>query len=121
MYRTPVMEKSSLSINESIQGEPIEHKLDRIVTNGEGVEEGAPAIYTERKDGVLPAYDIRTDKWDVALDAMGAIHDQNLNKRMTSIEERKKALEEMNKKDEKTENKTEGGDKTPLTGGENNG
>ena len=27
-------------------------------------------IYTERKDGILPAYDIRTDRWDIAQAAM---------------------------------------------------
>lgn len=31
---------------------------------------GAPLIYTERKDGVLPAYDIRTDKMALAQEAM---------------------------------------------------
>ena len=32
--------------------------------------DGAPIIYTERKDGVLPAYDIRTDRWEIAQEAM---------------------------------------------------
>ena len=34
------------------------------------LEKGAPIIYTERKDGVLPAYDIRTDRWEIAQKAM---------------------------------------------------
>ena len=34
------------------------------------IEDGAPIIYTERKDGVNPAYNIRTDRWEIAQDAM---------------------------------------------------
>lgn len=117
MYKTPIMEKSTLGINESIQGEPIEHKLDRVVTNGEGVEDGAPAIYTERKDGVLPAYDIRTDKWDLAIDALDGMHARNLEKRMTSIEERRKALDEAKeKKDEPKIEQSKGGENPPTVG-----
>ena len=37
-------------------------------------EDGAPIIYTERKDGVIPAYNIRTDKWDIALTAMDQVN-----------------------------------------------
>lgn len=99
MYKTPKHNKTQLTINESSVGESIEQKVERIVNNGEGVEEGAPSIYTERKLGVLEAYDIRADKWDIALDAMDKVHKQDVNKRMTSIEERQKALEEMKKKD----------------------
>lgn len=33
-----------------------------------------PTIYTEKKDGVLPEYDIRTDRFEVALDAMDKIN-----------------------------------------------
>ena len=52
------------------EGEYIEEKVRRITENGEPIEDGAPIIYTERKDGVNPAYDIRTDRWEIAQDAM---------------------------------------------------
>ena len=32
-----------------------------------------PIIFTEKKDGVLPAYNIRTDRFDIALEAMDKI------------------------------------------------
>ena len=51
------------------EGEFIEEKVARVVENKEPIEDGAPIIYTERKDGVIPAYNIRTDKWDIAMDA----------------------------------------------------
>ena len=52
------------------EGEYIEKKVRRITENGEPIEDGAPIIYTERKDGVNPAHNIRTDRWDIAQDAM---------------------------------------------------
>ena len=42
--------------------------------NNEPIGETAPLIYTPRKDGVIAAYDIRTDKWDIALDAMSKVN-----------------------------------------------
>ena len=59
---------------ETFEGEFIEEKIARVVENREPIEDGAPIIYTERKDGVLPAYNIRTDKWDIALTAMDQVN-----------------------------------------------
>ena len=59
---------------ETFEGEFIEEKVARVVENKEPIEDGAPIIYTERKDGVLPAYNIRTDKWDIALTAMDQVN-----------------------------------------------
>lgn len=57
------------------EGEFIEQKVQRIVESGEPIEDSAPIIYTERKDGVLPAYDIRTDRFAIAQDAMEKVND----------------------------------------------
>ena len=38
----------------------IEEKVRRIVNNNEPITDGAPIIFTEKKDGVLPEYNIRT-------------------------------------------------------------
>lgn len=61
-------------------GESIEEKVKRIVENKEPITDGAPIIYTKREDGVLPGYNIRTDRWDVAQNAMDAIHKQQAAK-----------------------------------------
>ena len=42
------------------EGELIEEKVARLTQEKSPINDGAPIIYTERKDGVLPAYDIRT-------------------------------------------------------------
>ena len=57
------------------EGEYIEEKVRRITENNEPIEDGAPIIYTERKDGVNPAYNIRTDRWEIAQNAMEQVGD----------------------------------------------
>lgn len=61
-------------------GESIENKVRRITENNEPITDGAPIIYTNRDDGVLPAYNIRTDRWDIAQQAMDAVNQANLAK-----------------------------------------
>lgn len=62
------------------QGESIENKVRRITENNEPITDGAPIIYTNRDDGVLPAYNIRTDRWEIAQQAMDAVNQANLAK-----------------------------------------
>ena len=52
------------------EGELIEEKVARLTQEKSPINDGAPIIYTERKDGILPAYDIRTDRWEIAQAAM---------------------------------------------------
>ena len=61
-------------------GESIETKVRRITENNEPITDGAPIIYTNRDDGVLPAYNIRTDRWEIAQQAMDAVNQANLAK-----------------------------------------
>ena len=77
-------------------GESIEDKVQRITENNEPITDGAPIIYTNREDGELPAYNIRTDRWDVAQAAMDAVNQANLakSKNYGKIEQQEKnALE----------------------------
>ena len=46
-------------------------------------------VYTERKDGVLPAYDIRTDRFELAVEATDKIAKSYLAKREERLQERK--------------------------------
>lgn len=55
------------------EGETIERKVARITLTKEPITDTAPTIYTEKKDGVLPAYNIRTDRFDLAIDAYDKI------------------------------------------------
>lgn len=62
------------------EGESIENKVRRITENNEPITDGAPIIYTNRDDGVLPAYNIRTDRFEIAQAAMDAVNQANLAK-----------------------------------------
>jgi hypothetical protein len=72
-YRYRVPSKSKLTSIEKLEGEPIELKIERIVNNKEPISDGAPSIFTERKDGVVAAYNIRTDRWEVAAEGMDVV------------------------------------------------
>ena len=58
------------------EGENIEIKVRRITENGEPIKDGAPMVFTEKKDGVRPEFNIRTDKWELVLDKMEAGNQQ---------------------------------------------
>lgn len=62
--------KSGLESIELFEGETIETKVDRVVNNKEPIKDGAPIIYEENRDGVNPSHDIRTDRFEVAIEAM---------------------------------------------------
>lgn len=74
MKYVKLIHETPMKAIETFEGEFIEEKIARVVENKEPIEDGAPIIYTERKDGVIPAYNIRTDKWDVALTAMDQVN-----------------------------------------------
>lgn len=67
--------------NLTYQAEPREVKLRKIISGeSSNMEDGVfPTIYTEKKDGVLPEYDIRTDRFEVAIDAMDKINQSAAN------------------------------------------
>lgn len=69
-YITKKRDYSQFEPIQTIEGERIEDKMRRVIDNKEPITDGAPIIYTERKLGVLPAYNIRTDRWDIAQTAM---------------------------------------------------
>lgn len=60
--------RTTLQSVPTFTGEPLERKIRRMVHNGEPLSEGTPLIYTERDRGVLPEYNIRTDRWEIATD-----------------------------------------------------
>ena len=73
MYKYREQTQTSLTSVEKMEGEPIEHKIERIVSNKEPITDGAPSIFTERKDGVISAYNIRTDRWEIAAEGMDLV------------------------------------------------
>jgi len=72
-YKQNKMAKSQMKSIPIVIGEPLETRIMRAMTNNEPIGSESPLIYTERKEGVIPAYNIRSDKWEVAAEAMGSI------------------------------------------------
>lgn len=73
MYKRKTPTISSAKRNTTVIGETIEQKMERIINNKEPIKDGAPIIYTERKHGVAPQFNIRTDRFEIALDATDSI------------------------------------------------
>lgn len=65
--------RSTLQSVERTQGETIEQKVRRIVNNKEPIRDGATLVYTERKSGVQPEFNIRTDRFELATEAMDKV------------------------------------------------
>lgn len=73
MYKYDLKKKSCLQSVKKVEGEPIEWKIERITSNNEPITDGAPEIFTDRADGVQAAYNIRTDRFEVAAEAMDLV------------------------------------------------
>ena len=65
-YSKPTKNNGRLESVEIYEGESIETKCARVLESGEPIADTAPIIYTEKEDGVLPAYNIRTGRFDIA-------------------------------------------------------
>lgn len=67
--------------NLTYQAEPREVKLRKIISGeSNDMEDGVfPTIYTEKKNGVQPEFDIRTDRFEVAIDAIDKINQSAAN------------------------------------------
>jgi hypothetical protein len=73
MYKIPFYQLTDIEGEDRIEGETIEVKMERIISNNEPITDGAPIIHTERKDGVIAAYNIRTDRFEIAAEAMDKV------------------------------------------------
>lgn len=81
MYKLPYYHKSLISLKVTREGESIENKVIRLIQNKEPIKDGAPIIFTDRKEGVKPEYNIKTDRFELAIDAMDKAHKSTIAKR----------------------------------------
>lgn len=68
-YKLRAPRLNKLYINKSNEGQSIEQKIERIITNKEPIKGEVKLIYTDRKDGVKPSFNPKTDRFEVAIDA----------------------------------------------------
>lgn len=112
-YKTNKPAKTSITINQSYVGEMLEEKIDRMMHNKQPIQDpGVGLLYTERKEGVRPETDIRTDTMELALDAIDRKNKLQLAERDKRIG--KEAKENMSKesKSEKPKGETPSTDTT---------
>ncbi len=100
-YKKPIYRKTKIKVNESTEGERLETKIERAVSNKEKLEGEAPLIFTERKEGVLAGTNVRTDRFEVAIEAKDKIN------RSLQARRDEKAKMEIVKDEETTEAKTD--------------
>ena len=84
-YSKPTKNNGRLESVEIYEGESIETKCARVLESGEPITDTAPIIYTAKEDGVLPAYNIRTDRFDIAMDAYDKMTRNSAKKEITSL------------------------------------
>lgn len=87
MYNQNKMAKSQIKSVEVVEGETIETKIERLLENKEAIKDSVPMIYTERKEGVGKGYNIRTDRFEEAIDKMDMLNRSITAKRNSRIEE----------------------------------
>ena len=90
MYTINKPDNTTIICDECYKGESVEEKMRRIVENNEPITDSSPLNYTNRKDGVNADYNIRTDRWDVAIDAMDKVSKAKIAQR----DERERKQEE---------------------------
>jgi hypothetical protein len=81
MKRNFVKPTGNMKGHTCITCEPLMIKLSRAMNSGEPIDSSAELAQTERKDGVLPQYDIRTDRFEKSLETYDAITKAHLAKR----------------------------------------
>ena len=75
------------------EGRTIEKQIAIAMLTNEPVDQTSPITFTKRSDGVLPDYDIRTDKWQLAQTAMTAVADKIRLNRSQKIQDKLKTVD----------------------------
>ncbi|AXH74832.1 MAG: hypothetical protein [Microviridae sp.] len=113
MYKHPYERSTMIEINQATPGEMLETKVERLMHEKSPMEEAAvPLIYTPRSEGIRASTNIRTDRWEVAIEATDKIQ--------KSYKARREENRKMEKDREANRNETgENKEKTPEKGPEN--
>lgn len=83
MRKIIIENKTNVSGITGYVAEPGEAKIARMTQLKQPIEGGGQIAFTERKEGVKPEYDIRTDKFDIAMEMMDKVY---ASKEMTKQE-----------------------------------
>ena len=87
MYKLKYAPTTGFNVNQSTEGQRLEDKIEQITNNREPIKDGAPLIFTERNEGVKAGYNIKTDRFEIAIDAI-----DNMQKSETARRESKATM-----------------------------
>lgn len=65
---------------DAYEGQSIENRCKKLVETGEPIKDTSPLIYTPKEKGVMPQYDVRADKWEIAQNAMDRVNKERIAK-----------------------------------------
>ena len=86
MKKLEIKHVSLIQKNESVEGISIEEKIRVALQDNTPIDGGSPLIYTKGADGVRPEYDIRTDRFDIAIEQADKLANAKLLARKKVIE-----------------------------------
>ena len=92
-----IINTGSIRKNQFNEGINIETKVARMVSNEEPITDAVPLFYGSAKDGVRPEYNIRTDRFQIAMEAHDKISSYEKSqylKRVNGAEESSKEAKE---------------------------
>lgn len=93
-YRKNYINRSDLKSTEITEGITIETQVALYLNNQVDGSETKELIYTERKDGVNLGTDVRTDKFDIAIEATNTASKSAIAKRLAKLTVVKKEEED---------------------------
>lgn len=73
MYKKQLKSRTSITCKNTYKGDTLETRIQKMVNNNEPITDSAPLIYTDRKDGIKAEFDIRTDRFDWAIEQMDKV------------------------------------------------
>lgn len=94
MYKYNKRKSTQLQVNNSVEGESLMTKIERVVTNKEPIKDGAPIIYRDRNEGVNAGANIRSDRFEIAIDAMEKVAKTRIAKRAEKSQKIEQVIED---------------------------
>jgi len=99
MYKKQTQIRTSIEANDSVEGEPIEHTIERLLNNGDEIIEGKELLFTRAEDGVIPAFNIRHDHWDDAYQQTTLMAEKRIELDQAQLSKRKQLLKQKEEED----------------------
>lgn len=98
MYSNKGHRKTSIKVNDSVEGESIEIKMQRLLNNGDETAETKELVYSRPEEGIIANYNIRHDHWDDAAEGATTMAEKNIELDGARLKKREELLKA--KKDE---------------------